>query len=228
MLGCIIQARMSSSRLPGKVLMKIDDNNPVIYYVIKQLQYCKFLDDIVIATTNLSQDDVIVEFSNKMGIKCFRGDEDNVLNRYYQCAKKFSFSTIVRIPCDKPLIDPEIVDKLILKFKSDSYDCVTNCFPPSFPQGNEVEIFSFTALEYLIQNVSSDYDKEHVTPYLYKNPDKFKIFNVQFSKNISHLKWDVNDKNDLSLVREIVKKIHKRPILLCDVLSVLNDIKLKQ
>jgi spore coat polysaccharide biosynthesis protein SpsF len=224
MIGCIIQARMGSTRLPGKVMMNVDEKNPVIYYVIKQLQYSKILDNIIVATTNLRQDDIIEDFVNKMGIKCFRGDEKDVLDRYYQCAKKFSFSSIVRIPSDKPLIDPEIVDKLIIKFQSNSYDCVTNCLFPTFPQGNEVEIFSFLALQTAWQNATLDYDREHVTSYFYKNQNKFKIFNVEHSKNISHLKWDVNQASDLDLVRRIVKKIDKRPIVLNDVLKVIKNI----
>lgn len=224
MIGCIIQARMGSTRLPGKVMMNVDETNPVIYYVIKQLQYSKLLDDIVVATTNLRQDDVIEDFVSKMGVKCFRGNEKDVLDRYYQCAKKFSFSSIVRIPCDKPLIDPKIVDKLITKFQTNSYDCVTNCLFPTFPQGNEVEIFSFIALQIAWQDATLEYDREHVTPYFYKNKNRFKVFNVEYSKNISHMKWDVNEASDLALVREIVKRIDKRPILLDDVLKIIKNI----
>jgi spore coat polysaccharide biosynthesis protein SpsF len=224
MIGCIIQARMGSSRLPGKVMMKVDKKNPVIYYVIKQLQCSKNLDDIVIATTNLKQDDVIEDFVNGMGIKCFRGDEKDVLGRYYYCAKKFSFSSIVRIPSDKPLIDPEIVDKLILKFQSNPYDCVTNCLFPTFPQGTEVEIFSFLALQTAWQNATLEYDREHVTSYFYKNQNKFKIFNVEYPKNISHLKWDVNEASDLERVHKIVEKIDKRPILLADILGIIENL----
>jgi spore coat polysaccharide biosynthesis protein SpsF len=142
MIGCIIQARMGSTRLPGKVLKNIEKNKTVLYFVIKQLQESKLIDKIVVATTNLEEDNKIVEYSKKLGIECFRGDSKNVLKRHYECAKKFSMSTIVRIPSDKPLIDPTIVDQNIKFFNENSCDYVTNFLPKStFPSGTEVEIF---------------------------------------------------------------------------------------
>ena len=116
MIGCIIQARMGSSRLPGKVMKKLDQNSTVISYIIKQLKHSKFLDNIVVATTSLKQDKIIVDFLEKEGIEYFCGDQNDVLDRYYQCAHKFSFSEIVRITSDNPLIDPNIIDSVIKKF----------------------------------------------------------------------------------------------------------------
>ena len=112
----IIQARMGSSRLPGKVMMKVDSENPALFYVITQLQACKLVDQIIVATSDLKQDDIIEEFSKKMKIPVFRGSEQNCLDRYYQCAKKFSADIIVRIPADKPLIDPDLVDDALSNF----------------------------------------------------------------------------------------------------------------
>ena len=163
--GCIIQARLGSTRLPGKVLMNIDDNNPLLYYVVKQLQYSKLLDNIIIATTTLEEDNKIVEFSHKIGIDCFRGSSKDVLDRYYQCAREFSLSTIVRITADNPFIDPTIVDKIIEKFNSDSYDYVTNHIPRTFPQGTETEVFSFKALKIAWDSAQKSSEREHVTSY---------------------------------------------------------------
>ena len=132
-----MQARMGSSRLPGKVMMKPDGKHPIVYHVIKQLQNCKFIDKIVIATTNLPEDDVLTNFLKSMNVLVFRGSPNDVLDRYYQCAKKFSFSNIVRITSDNPLIDPTIVDLVISKFMEGSFDYVTNSFPRTFPQGTE-------------------------------------------------------------------------------------------
>ena len=115
-VGIIVQTRTGSTRLPGKVMMKADDKLLMIDYVINQLKHSKLYDEIVIATTNLKQDDVIFDYVTNRNILCFRGDEKNVLERHYQCAKKYTFSTIVRIPSDKPLIDPTIVDDAIEKF----------------------------------------------------------------------------------------------------------------
>src|SRR5690348_3787154 len=111
--GCIVQARMGSSRLPGKVMMPIDGKNPVLYYVISQLRYSKLIGKLIVATTTLKNDDVIAEYVDHIGVDCYRGSVNDVLDRYYQCAKKFSLSTIVRITSDDPLIDPIIVDQTI-------------------------------------------------------------------------------------------------------------------
>ncbi|MGI0011522.1 MAG: cytidylyltransferase domain-containing protein [Nitrosopumilaceae archaeon] len=218
----IIQARMGSTRLSGKVLMKVDERNPVLYYVINQLQYSKLLDKVIVATTTLKEDDEIGEFVNGMGIDCFRGDALNVLDRYYQCAKKFSVPTIVRITSDNPLIDPLIVDQVIKKFNSGLYDYVTNTQPRTFPQGTEVEVFSFQALERAWTEAKKPSEREHVTPYFYNPPTKFKIFNVLYLKDISHLRWTVDKQSDLDLVRIIASKIKKRPILMTDIIDLLS------
>ncbi|MDC0142282.1 acylneuraminate cytidylyltransferase, partial [Candidatus Nitrosopelagicus sp.] len=126
MIGCIVQARMGSTRLPGKVLKNVEENKTVLDFVIKQLQESKLIDKIVVATTDLEEDSKIMDYSKKIGIECFRGDPKNVLKRHYECAKKFSMPTIVRIPSDKPLIDPTIVDQNIKFFNENSYDYVTN------------------------------------------------------------------------------------------------------
>jgi len=223
MIGCIIQARMGSSRLPGKVMEKLDQNNTVLSYVIKQLKYSKLLDDIVVATTSLKRDEIIVDFLEEEGIKYFCGDEENVLDRYYQCAKKFSMSEIVRIPSDKPLIDPDIVDKCIQIFLSKKYDYVTTFLEPSFPYGTEVEIFSFDALEKTWKNAKLPSEHENVTPYIYNNKDKFQIYNVKNSIDLSHLRWVVDRAEDLELVRQLVSKINKEPILMQDILEVFKS-----
>ena len=223
MIGCIIQARMGSSRLPGKVMEKLDQDNTVLSYVIRQLKHSKFLDDIVVATTSLKRDEVIVDFLEREGIKYFCGDEENVLDRYYQCAKKFSMSEIVRIPSDKPLIDPDIVDKCIQIFLSKKYDYVTTFLEPSFPYGTEVEIFSFDALEKTWKNAKLPSEHENVTPYIYNNKDKFQIYNVKNSIDLPHLRWVVDRAEDLELVRQLVSKIDKDPILMQDILEVFES-----
>ena len=231
-VGIIVQSRTGSSRLPAKVMMKADDKSLMIDYVINQLNYSKLHDDIVIATTNLQRDDVIFNHVSNQNISCFRGDEKNVLERHYQCAKKYAFSTIVRIPSDKPLIDPTIVDFVIEKFQSNSYDYISNFsvdvndnnkFIPSYPSGTEVEIFSFAALETAWKNATSEHDKEHVTPYIYTQPEKFKIFTLKSEKNLSQFRWALDYENDLKLIRSIISKITKRPILMNDILELFEQ-----
>ena len=222
MIGCIIQARMGSSRLPGKVMKKLDQNNTVLSYVIKQLKHSKFLENIVVATTSLKQDKVIVDFLDKEGIKYFCGDEEDVLDRYYQCAKKFSFSTIIRIPADKPLIDPVIVDKCIEIFMNKKYDYVTTFLEPSFPYGTEVEVFTFNVLEEIWKKAQLPSEHENVTPYIYNNKEKYHIYNLKNSTDMSHLRWVVDRDEDLELVRQLISKIDKDPILMKDILELLT------
>ena len=128
-IGCIIQARMSSTRLPGKVMLKVDNENTILDCVINQLQNSKEIKNIVIATTDQEEDDVIAEFVKNRAIKYFRGSKKDVLDRYYQCAKKFNFSEIIRITSDNPLIDYEIVDTVVEHFKSNNYDFITTDLP---------------------------------------------------------------------------------------------------
>ena len=137
--------------------------------------------------------------------------------------KKFSMSEIVRIPSDKPLIDPDIVDKCIQIFLSKKYDYVTTFLEPSFPYGTEVEIFSFDALEKTWKNAKLPSEHENVTPYIYNNKDKFQIYNVKNSIDLSHLRWVVDRAEDLELVRQLVSKINKEPILMQDILEVFKS-----
>ena len=223
MNAAIIQARMGASRLPGKVLMEIKDDESVLHYVIKQLRYCKTIDKIIVATSNLSDDDVIRDVCNDLSVECFRGDEKNVLDRYYKCSKKFSISPIIRIPADKPLIDPRIVDYMLNIFNSGSYDYVTNFLPLTFPSGTEVEIFSFDTIKKAWQNAVLPSYKEHVTKYIYTHKENFRIFNVKNENDLSKFRWAVDRIEDLRLVREIVKRIKKRPIVTGDIIKILEN-----
>ena len=221
MIGCIIQARMGSTRLPGKVMLDVESNKTVLYFVIKQLQSCKLVDKIIVATTTLEDDKQIANFSKQLGIDSFRGSSDNVLDRYYQCAKEYSVSTIVRIPSDKPLIDPEIVDNVVSMFMNSSYDYITNFLPnPTFPSGTEVEVFSINALKKAWEKAKIPSEKEHVTPYFINHKDEFKISHTENSENLSHLRWAVDRIEDLKLVHKIASKIKKRPILMKDILEL--------
>ena len=221
MIGCIIQARMGSTRLPGKAMLDVENDKTVLYFVIKQLQNCKLIDKIIVATTTLENDNKIANFSKDLAIDCFRGSSDNVLDRYYQCAKEYSVSTIVRIPSDKPLIDPEIVDKLVSMFRNNSYDYITNFLSnPTFPGGMEVEIFSINALKKAWKKAKLPSEREHVTPYFTNHKDEFEITHIENSENLSHLSWAVDRIEDLRLVRKIVSKIKKRPIMLKDIVDL--------
>jgi spore coat polysaccharide biosynthesis protein SpsF len=219
MIGCIVQARMGSSRLPGKVMKKIGDKF-LLDYVLDQLKSSKKIAKIFVATTTLPTDNLICEHLSSKHITFFRGSPDDVLDRYFQCAKFFSIDTIVRITADNPLIDPNIVDLVINKYNNTKCDYGTNCLPRTFPYGTEVEIFSFEKLHQVWLNAKKPSEREHVTPYFYNHPELFKIINLKNSKNISNLRWTIDRENDLKLFQNIISKINHRPILLNDILDL--------
>lgn len=227
MIGCIIQARTGSSRLPGKVLKKINSKT-LLEILLEQLKHSKFLKTIVVATTELKEDDQIIESLKHFDIPIFRGNSENVLDRFYECAKKFQFSTIVRLTADNPLIDPFIIDSVIDKFSSSTCDYLSNTHPRTFPQGNDVEVFSFNALEKSWLNAKKFYEKEHVTPFIYNNQNLFRIENFSNNIDFSNFRWTVDYLDDFQFVQQIFQKIDSRPILFRDVLSLLdNEPKLK-
>lgn len=220
MIGCIIQARMGSSRLPGKVLMPIDGEKTVLFYVLNQLKFCKLVDKIVVATTNLEEDDILANHVQALGYDCFHGSPNDVLDRYYNCAKHFSFSTIIRVTSDNPLIDPQLIDLLVKEFSNNSFDYVSNSLERTYPHGIEAEIFSFKSLETSWKEAALPSEREHVTPYIQKHPEKFSIHNIKQEKNYSHLRCTVDRINDIKLVKLIFSKIQKRPILISDIISL--------
>ena len=221
MIGCIIQARMGSSRLPGKVLMKSGNGMPLLYHVINQLRHCSKVKNLVIATTTNQEDDEIEKFADNNSVNVFRGSEKDVLDRYFQCAKKYSFSTIVRITSDCPLIDPQIVDKVIERFFSGNYDYATNTLIRTFPIGTDAEVFSFSALETAWKNAQLPSEREHVTPHL-RNKGNFKTINVENDTNISNLRLTVDRIEDFELIKEILNNISTNPIHLEDILELFS------
>ena len=227
MIGCIIQARMSSTRLPGKVMMKVENENTVLDCVLNQLQSSREIKNVVIATTDQKEDDIIVEFVKRRAIKYFRGSKKDVLDRYYQCAKKFSFSEIVRITSDNPLIDYEIADTVVKYFKLNNYDYIAtdlplNTFHRTYPLGYSVEVFTFSALENAWKNAKLPSEREHVTPYFYKNKEIFRQTSIENSEDLSRFRCTVDTKYDLELIQKIYSNIKKRPILLSDVIKLLK------
>ena len=231
-VGIIIQARMGSTRLPGKVLMNADKTDTMLDYSIAQLKKCQYVDKIIIATSILERDDVIEQHCKNMGIDVFRGSEKDVLDRHYQCAKTFSLSTILRIPSDKPLIDPKIVDLVIQNFDSDKFDYIANfqvteengslVYRSTYPSGTEVEIMSLETLEKTWNEATTLDEKEHVTPYVYLNPDKFKIKILDLEQDLSGYRWSLDYENDLKVIREIIKNIQNRPIITKDIIEFLK------
>lgn len=225
MIGCIIQARVGSTRLPRKILMNVANNETALSFIIKQIQYCTTIDKLVIATTELPEDDEILNYLDKFNIEWFRGNSLDVLDRYYQCAKKFSFSTIVRITSDCPLIDPTIVDRTVSQFinNKNNIDYVSNVHPlRTFPKGTDVEVFSFDALATSWKEAEKPSEREHVTPYIYNNK-KFKLLTITNPKDLSSLRWTLDYFEDLELIKEIISRIDKRPILMNDIIKLFSE-----
>jgi len=220
MIGCIIQARMGSSRLPKKVMKKIDNDLTVLDYVIEQLKSSKNIEKIIVATTILKEDNIISNYLCSHKYEVFRGSSDDVLDRFYQCAKKFSINTIVRITADNPLIDPKIIDIAIDEYKNNKYDLVTNTLKRTFPFGTEVEVFSFKSLEKAWKNAKRPYEREHVTPFIRDPQNKFILSNIEHQENLSHLRYTVDRISDLKLVKEIIKNISTRPIVIQDIIKL--------
>jgi len=212
-LGCIIQARMDSTRLPGKVLKNLDSETSCLDFILNQLKNAIDKENIVIATTKLGTDDKIENFAKKNKINFFRGESSNVLDRYYNCAKKFSMKNIIRITSDCPLIDPNIILKLIEIMNSDNFDYVSNVLTRTFPIGLDVEIFRFSALERAWKNANLPSEKEHVTPYMKKNPTMFKLHNYENSIDKSNIRLTLDTAEDLNLIKTVVSRISSRPIL---------------
>ena len=216
---------MGSSRLPGKVLMNLDETNSILHYVISQLQYCKLLDKIIIATTNLEEDEPIIEFTKKNQLNYFQGSSDDVLDRFYQCAKKFSFPIIVRITADCPLIDPSKVDFVVQKYVDNSFDYVTTHIPRTFPQGSaDIEVFSFKLLEEAWENAKKPSEREHVTTAIPKNPQLFQFSNYKNKKDLPSFRWTVDRDVDLQFVREIYSRMSPRTIFsMDDILKIVSN-----
>ena len=221
MIGCIIQARMGSKRLPEKILKKLDEKT-VLDYVIEQTKNSKKIDRIVIATTNLKEDNVIQEFCQNRKIDCFRGSVDDVLDRHYQCAKKYSFKTIVRITSDNPVVDPEIIDLAIKKYQEGQFDMVTTCNKRSYPYGVSVEVFSFESLKESWNNSSLPSEREHVILYIQNKKNNFKIYNLINEKDLTYINCTIDNELDYKLVKKVVFEIKTRPILMKDLIELFD------
>jgi len=205
----IIQARMGSTRLPGKALMEICDK-PLLWHIVRRVSYSKYISKMIIATSTNTKDDKIEKFANEYELNLFRGSEDDCLNRYYQTAKRYNADVVVRITADCPLICPEVIDKVISEYLKGDYDYVTNTLLYTYPDGCDVEVFSFKALEKAWQEAKDPIDREHVTPNL-RNSGKFKIKNVvnENPVNPAEYKWSVDRIEDLEFVKEVYQHLYK-------------------
>ena len=220
MIGLILQARINSSRLYGKILLPLKMKT-MIEYQIQRIQQSKLLDKVIVATTNNKKDNIIINLLKKK-TNIFRGSEYNVLKRYYETAKKYKLSTIVRCQSDCPLIDPKLIDEIINFYKKNSkkYDYVSNILKPSYPIGMHIEVFNFKSLKESYLKSNSKIEKEHVTPYIYRRPKKFKLYNYSYkNKKYSKVRLTVDYIEDYYLIKEITEKIKKKNFYLDDLIK---------
>lgn len=203
----IVQARMNSSRLPGKVLAEIE-GRPMLEYLIGRISKASSINEIIVATTDSPSDDVISDWVKEYAkLNCYRGSECDVLDRFYQSAKKYEADLIVRVTADDPLKDPEIIEKAISYFKKiPNLDYCSNTIIPSYPEGLDIEVFRFSALEQAWLNATLLSEREHVTPYIWKNGEIFNLYNFLNDRDLSAWRWTVDKKNDLDFVKLIFKK----------------------
>ena len=206
----IVQARMGSSRLPGKVLRDLS-GRPMLQQQLQRLRLCKMLDEIVVATTNEPQDDPIVSLCRLMNIRFFRGCEHDVLARYWGAAQESNADAIVRVTADCPLIAPEITDQVVraLLDQSTWYDYASNVLNRTYPRGLDTEVFWRDTLERMYRMASSKMAREHVTYYLHQEkPDLFSLLSVTDpSYNASHLRWTVDTPDDLIMMKAIYREL---------------------
>jgi spore coat polysaccharide biosynthesis protein SpsF len=205
----IIQARMESIRFPGKVLKEVL-GKPLMAYLVERLRRVSNADALVIATTENPLDHQISEFCEKEKLPCFHGSEEDVLDRFYQCAKHYQADVIVRVTGDCPLIDPEVVEEVIQFFLKNSprYDLVSNVEKRTYPRGMDVEVFTFKALEKAALEAVLLEEREHVTPYFYRHSNLFRRATITKDVNDSHFRWTVDTLDDFRLISVVLEHLY--------------------
>ena len=224
MILAIIQARMSSTRLPGKVLKSIL-GYPMLELQIERINRCKKLDQFVVATSIQPEDRPIVDLCQRLGVASFAGSLENVLDRFYQTARKYQADHVVRLTGDCPLAAPELIDELVRFYSQQDCDYASNCRPPTLPDGLDAEIFSFSTLEQAWKEAKDPFELEHVVPFIIHRPERFRMVNYKYYKNISHLRWTVDEPEDFEFVRRIYEALYpmKPDFNTDDVLTLLEQ-----
>lgn len=224
----VIQARMSSTRLPGKVMLPLL-GKPLLIRMIERVNSAKLVGDVIVATSTNADDDEIEILCNQNNLICSRGHLTDLLDRHYQVAKQFNADAVVKIPSDCPLIDPKVVDKVIEHYiNSDEFDFVSNLHPATYPDGNDVEIFSFESLECAWKDATKDYEREHTTPFIWEHQDVFSVGNITWETGYdfsSTHRWTIDFPEDYEFIRKVYDELYsKNPAFsLNDILTLLKQ-----
>jgi spore coat polysaccharide biosynthesis protein SpsF len=205
-------------------VLRIFSGNTLLGHIIERISYSKYVSNIIVATTENSADDELVEWLKTNKVAYFRGSETDVLNRYYKAAVQNNAKHIARITSDDPFKDPQVIDDVAQLYFDGSLDFAYNNKPPSFAEGLDTEIFSFNALTTAERDSSDPFEREHVTQYFYRNPEKFRQKNLSSPIDYSHLRWTVDTEEDLSMTKKIYETLHKpgKIFLAADILSLIE------
>ncbi|MBP9853721.1 MAG: glycosyltransferase family protein [Candidatus Omnitrophica bacterium] len=202
----IIQARMGSTRLPGKG-MKMIMGKPIIYFVVERVRRAKNIDKVIVAAPSSANNDSMCEYVKSLGIDVFRGSENDVLDRYYQAAKLYQADEVIRLTADCPLLDPQVIDQVVNYFKEQNVDYCSNITKRTFPDGQDVEICRFSVLEDAWKKATDTADREHVTKYI-RLSGKYTIANFSQDENLGDLRWTLDYQEDLEFVTRIIEGLY--------------------
>lgn len=210
----VVQARIASTRLPGKVLLPAA-GRPLLEWMLARVRASRHAQHVVVATTRSPIDDPLVALCARLGIEAYRGHPEDCLDRHYQVGVAAGADTVVKIPSDCPLIDPTIIDRVLDSYAGarGAYDYVSNLHPGSWPDGNDVEVMSMHALTAAWLEAKDAFDREHTTPFIWSRPERFRPFNVHWQTGLDHShthRWVVDWPEDYALVREVIETLASR------------------
>jgi len=229
-ISTIIQARFSSARLPGKVLKPVLDM-PLLALQIERLRRAETLSKLIIATSDGAEDDPIEALCNDLGIDCFRGSLDDVLDRFYQCARTYKPDHIVRLTGDCPLADPDIIDRVVRLHLEGGFDYTSNILPPTWPDGMDVEVFRYSCLGEAHAEAELPSEREHVTPFIRNRPERYRLGNLRNDRDLSEHRLTVDEPEDFEKIRRIYEILYPQNPLFAtgDVIALLeNDSNLSE
>lgn len=220
--AAIIQARIGSTRLPAKTL-RILHERPLLGHIIERVAAAKLVDEIVVATSTDVGDNPIEELARRMGVGIFRGSETDVLARYHGAAHACGADVVVRVTADDPFKDPEVIDQAVSLLVSGRYDYCSNTIHPTFPEGIDIEAFTFEALDKAHCEAVLNSEREHVTPYIWKRPEQFRVHNFKNTEDLSGLRWTIDYQADLEFAQAVYRRLYpsKRIFLMKDILNLL-------
>lgn len=222
----LIQARMGSSRLPGKVLKPVM-GRPMLWYLVQRLKQCQYIDEIAVATSSDVKDLPLLDFAAENGLGCYAGSENDLVDRLYQAGMKFDADAIVRVTGDCPLVDPVLADRVIKKYldAEGALDCATNCQPRTYPDGLDVALYAMRALGQVWREVQDPFNREWFSCNFYEHPEKYTVGAVYQAQDLSKLRWTLDYPEDLEFIREVLERLHcdSKTFLMQDVLDLLRE-----